>query len=133
MSDIFHRAIDSSDPLLSTICFKERERKNEKKNSSEGSNKFFWKYSLSAGSINYLANLNTLNLLSYFDANFGEAISFTAPELCSIIFSYLSSPLSRALSILLFRIYTWPSAKAKSRLLQSIKHIVRNHIINPVF
>jgi len=31
MSDIFHRAIDSSDPLLSTICLKEWERKNRKK------------------------------------------------------------------------------------------------------
>lgn len=31
MSDIFHRAIDSSDPLLSTISLKERERKNRKK------------------------------------------------------------------------------------------------------
>jgi len=28
---IFYRAIDSSEPLLSTICLKERERKNRKK------------------------------------------------------------------------------------------------------
>ncbi|XP_033242171.1 uncharacterized protein LOC117186127 [Drosophila miranda] len=31
MTDIFYRAIDSSDPLLSSVCLKERERKNKKK------------------------------------------------------------------------------------------------------
>jgi len=31
MTDLFHRAIDSSDPLLSSVCLKERERKNIKK------------------------------------------------------------------------------------------------------
>ena len=31
MTDIFHRALDTSDPLLSSISLKERERKNKKK------------------------------------------------------------------------------------------------------
>jgi len=31
MTDLFHRAIDSLDPLLSSVCLKERERKNIKK------------------------------------------------------------------------------------------------------
>jgi len=31
MTDIFHRAIDSLNPLLSSVSLKERERKNKKK------------------------------------------------------------------------------------------------------
>jgi len=42
MSDIFHRKIDSSDPLLLTICLKKGEGKNrKKKNTAEGINKSF--------------------------------------------------------------------------------------------
>jgi len=31
MTDLFHRAIDSAHPLLSSVCLKERERKKIKK------------------------------------------------------------------------------------------------------